>query len=178
MGPHHLQRKLPARNVRSERCGYLRFYKQFAQVLGTRDFLVRIRIRTKNCPQSEKLNFLLKFCVKNFILQSLFQSARHIDEKREGSGSVPLTSGSVSGSGKPKNMRILRIRIRFRIPNTGLHQSLFKLSYFPLTTCALCSKTGVSLQRSAASRGHNCCSRDQPPVVGNISSVFGSGSSM
>jgi hypothetical protein len=30
------------------------------------------------------------------------QSAQHIYEKREGSGSVPLTNGS--GSGKPKNI--------------------------------------------------------------------------
>ncbi len=52
----------------------------------------------------------------NFILQALFQSAQHIYKKREGSGarSVPLTNGSESG--RPKNMRILRIRI----PNTSL----------------------------------------------------------
>jgi hypothetical protein len=49
-------------------------------------------------------------------------SAQHIYEKREGSGagsgagSVPLTNGSGSGSRRPKNMRILRIRI----PNTDI----------------------------------------------------------
>jgi hypothetical protein len=59
----------------------------------------------------QKLNFWLKFCVKIFILRSIFQSAQHLYEKREGSGSIPLTNGS--GSGRPKNMRILRI------PNTG-----------------------------------------------------------
>jgi hypothetical protein len=34
-----------------------------------------------------------------------------------GSGSIPLTNGSGSGSRRPKNIRILRIRIR----NTDLH---------------------------------------------------------
>jgi hypothetical protein len=51
--------------------------------------------------------------VLNFILQALFQSTQHLYEKREASGagygSVPLTNGS--GSGRPKNMRILRICI-------------------------------------------------------------------
>ncbi len=42
------------------------------------------------------------------IFQALFQSAQHIYEKWEGSG---------SGSGRPQNMRILHVRIR--IPNTG-----------------------------------------------------------
>ncbi len=37
-------------------------------------------------------------------MQALFQSAQHIYEKREWSGSAPLTTGS--GSGRPKNMRI------------------------------------------------------------------------
>ncbi len=46
------------------------------------------------------------------MLQALAQSAQHIYEKKEGSGSgsVPLTNGS--GSGRPQNMRI-------RIPNTS-----------------------------------------------------------
>ncbi len=35
----------------------------------------------------------------NFILQALFQSAQHLYEKREGSGSITLTNGS--GSGRP-----------------------------------------------------------------------------
>jgi hypothetical protein len=43
-------------------------------------------------------------------LQAIFQSAQHLYEKREGSGSgtIPLTNGS----GWPRNMRI-------RIPNTA-----------------------------------------------------------
>ncbi len=36
----------------------------------------------------------------------------------EGSGSVPLTNGSGFGSGRPKNIRILRIQIRIRVRNT------------------------------------------------------------
>ncbi len=38
---------------------------------------------------------------------------------------MPLTNGSVSGSGsrRPKNIGILRIRIRIRICNTGSHCS-------------------------------------------------------
>ena len=45
-------------------------------------------------------------------MQALFQSTQHLYEKREGSGSIPLTNGS--GSGRPKNIRIPWIRI----PNT------------------------------------------------------------
>ena len=69
--------------------------------------------------------FFLKFCGKILFCRHylIFQSAPHIYEKKEGSGSesIPPTNGS--GSGRPKNMRILRIRIRFqiRIPNTGNH---------------------------------------------------------
>ncbi len=37
----------------------------------------------------------------------------------EGSGSIPLTGGSGSGSRRPKNKWIRRIRIRIRIRNTG-----------------------------------------------------------
>ncbi len=67
--------------------------------------------------QSKKSNFLRK----NF-LRPLFQSAQHIFEKREGSGSgfrsgagsAPLTNESRSGSRRSKNMRL-----RNRIPNTG-----------------------------------------------------------
>jgi hypothetical protein len=61
----------------------------------------------------KKFNFLPKFCVKHFIVQALFQSAQHLCEKRVGSGSgfVPLTNRS----GRPENMRALRIQI----PNTG-----------------------------------------------------------
>jgi hypothetical protein len=54
----------------------------------------------------------------NFTLQALCQSAQHLYEKREGSGArsgfIPLTNGS--GSGRPKNIWIRRIRIH----NTGL----------------------------------------------------------
>jgi hypothetical protein len=57
-----------------------------------------------------KINFVLKF-----FLQVLFQSAEHLYEKRErsgsGAGSVPLTNGSGSGSERPKNMWIIRVRI-------------------------------------------------------------------
>ncbi len=54
------------------------------------------------CLQAHHLQFkkLLKFCVKMIICR--YQSAQHIYEKREGSGSgsVPLTNGS--GSEMPK----------------------------------------------------------------------------
>jgi hypothetical protein len=59
-------------------------------------------------------------------MQALFQSAQHLYRKREGSESgagsrsTPLTNGSGSGSGMPKNMQILRIWI----PNTGFSSSL------------------------------------------------------
>jgi hypothetical protein len=55
----------------------------------------------------------------NFILQALFQSVLHVHlcEKREGSGSIPLTNGS--GYGRPKIIRI---------PNTELQKT--KVNYF------------------------------------------------
>jgi hypothetical protein len=53
----------------------------------------------------EKFNFCKNFVLK-LILQALFQSAQHLYEKKEGSGSVPLTNGSR----KPKNIS-LRIQI-------------------------------------------------------------------
>jgi hypothetical protein len=65
-----------------------------------------------NYLQSKKFNFMLKFYVKNFILQALFQSAQHICEKREGSGGGAGTLTNGTGSRRSKNMRI-------RIPNTG-----------------------------------------------------------
>jgi hypothetical protein len=37
----------------------------------------------------------------------------------EGSGFVVVTNGSGCGSGRPKNIRILRIQMRSQIPNTG-----------------------------------------------------------
>jgi hypothetical protein len=54
----------------------------------------------------------------------------------EGSGSIPLTSGS--GSGRPKNMwiRRIQIRIRFRIRNTGFQNNclfLIPLLYFKVS---------------------------------------------
>jgi hypothetical protein len=63
------------------------------------------------------------------FLQALFQSAQHIYEKREGSGagSVPLTYGSRSG--RPKKLRILRIRIR--IPNTVYKSEKTRLLNWP-----------------------------------------------
>ncbi len=75
-------------------------------MLGIRDILVRIWIRG-SVP------------LTNFIVQALFRSAQHLYEKRErsGSGSIPLTNGSRPG--RPKNMRILRIRI----PDTGRYDT-------------------------------------------------------
>jgi hypothetical protein len=54
--------------------------------------------------------------VLKFILQVLYQSTEHIYDKKKESGSVHLTNGS--GSWRPKNMRILLIRI----PNTGAQE--------------------------------------------------------
>ncbi len=67
-----------------------------------------------------------------FILQALFQSSQHIYEKREGSGSVPMTNGSGSGSRRLKNMRILRIRFQIWIPNIALYRCTLwcKLIFF------------------------------------------------
>ncbi len=66
-----------------------------------------------------KIKYLArKVLYYNFIFQLLFQSAQHSYEKREGSGSDPdpylwvVTNGSGCGSGRPKNIQFLRIRIR------------------------------------------------------------------
>jgi hypothetical protein len=56
--------------------------------------------------------FLTKNFVSKFKFASIFQSAQHFYEKREGSGSVPLTNGS--GSRRSKNLPI-RIRKTVRI---------------------------------------------------------------
>ncbi len=57
--------------------------------------------------QSSKLVFLLNF-VLNPILQALFQTAQHFLEKREGSGSAPLTNGSRSNTGSDSFLQWLR----------------------------------------------------------------------
>ncbi len=79
-----------------------------------------------------------------FYLHALFQSAQHLYEKRDGSGSragsgagsVLLTNGY--GSGRPKNMRILWIRI----PNTAsLHiERPRKYQYMTQCVCRLMVK--------------------------------------
>jgi hypothetical protein len=73
----------------------------------------------------KKFNFLINFVLKFYfasITVFFFQSDQHLNEKREGSGSgtgtVPLTNGFCSGSGRPKN---IRIRFRIRIPNTAFY---------------------------------------------------------
>jgi hypothetical protein len=50
-------------------------------------------------------------CFKIFILQTLFQTAQHLYERREGSvsGSVPLTNGC--GSGRPKNVLVNQLSV-------------------------------------------------------------------
>jgi hypothetical protein len=85
----------------------------------------------------------------SLLSSALFKSAQHLYEKREGSGArsepVPLINGS--GSGRPKNMRILRnLLIRIRIPNTGLerplrdHIGIFYYN-FHVTTIFVCLNT-------------------------------------
>ncbi len=49
-----------------------------------------------------------------------------------GSGSIPLTNGSGSGSRRPKNMWVRWIQIRIRIRNTALKTSTGKKSGKPL----------------------------------------------
>ncbi len=74
--------------------------------------------------------------------------APHLHDIREGSGSISLLNGS--GSGRPKNMRILRIRIR--IPNTGKNCGF---SYFII-------ERGGGLYADAARRSHLCRSLTRP----------------
>jgi hypothetical protein len=57
-----------------------------------------------------------------------------LPEKREGSGagSIPLANGSGSGSRRPNNMQILRIRIpKHCVPlfNNDIYPGLFHLSF-------------------------------------------------
>jgi hypothetical protein len=65
----------------------------------------------------------------------LFQSAQHLYEEREGSGSVPLTNGS----GRAKNTRI-------RIPNVGLFYS-FRRVMLSLYAKKSARKTCCKLRR-------------------------------
>jgi hypothetical protein len=66
-------------------------------------------------------SFLQKFCVKLYFLRTLFQSAQHIYEKREGSGagseSAPLTSVVDPDPDPVGSGTFCRIRIRSRIRN-------------------------------------------------------------
>jgi hypothetical protein len=60
-----------------------------------------------------EIKFLARtFLYLNFTLQPLFQSAQHFYENRNGSGAVLMTNESGCGSGRPKNIWILRIQIR------------------------------------------------------------------
>jgi hypothetical protein len=69
-----------------------------------------------------KMYFFAKISVKILFSKHYFsrQSAQHIYEEREGSGagSVALTNGSGSRSGRPKNMRI-------RISTTGYETDIW-----------------------------------------------------
>jgi hypothetical protein len=71
-----------------------------------------------------KYNFLLKCCITILFCKPYF-SLRHHYEKREESGSESIRLTNGSGSGRPKNMRILRIRI----PNTGSHSNEIASKY-------------------------------------------------
>ncbi len=57
-------------------------------------------------------HFLQSFCIKILFCKQYFSLLNTFMKKREGSRSIHLTNGS--GSGRPKNMRIL-----LRISNTG-----------------------------------------------------------
>jgi hypothetical protein len=76
--------------------------------------------------------FLAKILCKNFILQTLFQSAQHLYEKREGSGSgsIPLTNRSRSGRPKkhadpdPDPQHCMKGRFLVEINSFGLKEKL------------------------------------------------------
>jgi hypothetical protein len=78
--------------------------------------------------QSEKFNFLLYFASIISVRSALY-------EKREGSGarSKPLTNGSVSG--RPKNMRKLRIRTPTLVKNEVFHEIISENVMFLLHIC-------------------------------------------
>ncbi len=73
--------------------------------------------------------FLLNVCLKILFCKHLFQSTQHLYEKREPDPKPDLEPDpdpylwlmDPDPGGRPQNMRILRIWIRFRIriPNTG-----------------------------------------------------------
>ncbi len=106
---------------------------------------------------------------------------------RAGSGSIPLTSGSVSGSGRPKNMWIRWIRIRIRIRNTGyrvtgerysmflpvLSFSLFSVIpswYYPLQFCRseVVDENHFEWQIRQVSLGHTQMEKSTTPSLMNL----------
>ncbi len=95
--------------------------------------------------QSKKFNFLLKVCVKILFCWHYFSPLNTFMRKREGSGagSAPLTNGS--GSGRSKNMRILRIWIR--IPNTA-----WKSEW--LAAIGACRSTRVTVEKAIIAVAH------------------------
>jgi hypothetical protein len=98
-----------------------RYSRHKKAALGIRDILVPIRTSESltnrsvvgSGSNSGFDSFLqrlqgCKFFFLSFILQALFLSAQHLYEKREGSGSIPLTN--VSGSGSPTLQESIPIR--------------------------------------------------------------------
>jgi hypothetical protein len=84
------------------------FFSDFKdkKVINFRSYIFLITYPQAHHLQSYKINFLLKFLFNFYFASiiSLFQSAEHLYEKREGSGSA---AGSIltheSGSERPKN---------------------------------------------------------------------------
>ncbi len=111
-------------------------------VLRTRDILVRIRMRIRilgsvpltNNPNAETHgsygsdpeHWHIYIILQSYIV--IKKSQNRVNQgfwyyfcfmmEGSGSGSVPVTNGSGCGSGRPKNIRILWIRIQMRIRNT------------------------------------------------------------